>query len=110
MMCGKGSITIAAERMFEGNWSDDMSVLAIDIGNSRVGFNVFTGGKAQDEAVRLAHGDLDKELAGTLQSLWEKCERETKENEDDDAEVVITSVVPSLTDRVAYSARQYLDA
>jgi len=87
-----------------------MSVLAIDIGNSRVGFNVFTQGKAQDEALRLAHADLDKELAATLKTLWEKAQRETTENDDDDTEVVIASVVPELTERVEYSARQYLDA
>jgi type III pantothenate kinase len=87
-----------------------MSVLAIDIGNSRVGFNVFTAGKAQDAAVRLTHVDLDKELASTLKSLWEKAERETQENEDDDTEVVIASVVPGLTERIEYSALQYLNA
>jgi type III pantothenate kinase len=87
-----------------------MSVLAIDIGNSRVGFNVFTKGKAQDPAIRLHHYELDKDLASTLKTLWEKAERETQENEDDDTEVVITSVVPSLTERIEYSALQYLNA
>jgi type III pantothenate kinase len=87
-----------------------MSVLAIDIGNSRVGFNVFTAGKAEDAAVRLTHGDLDKELATTLKSLWEKAERETGEGGDDDTEVVIASVVPELTERVEYSALQYLNS
>lgn len=86
-----------------------MSVLAIDIGNSRVGFNVFTGGKAQDEAVRLTHADLDKELAGTLKSLWEKAERETQDNQDDDTEIVIACVVPELGERIEYSALQYLN-
>jgi type III pantothenate kinase len=85
-----------------------MSVLAIDIGNSRVGFNVFTQGQAQDAAVRLAHAELDTQLASTLKSLWEKAEAETKHNEDDDTEIVIASVVPALTDRISYSARQYL--
>lgn len=87
-----------------------MSVLAIDIGNSRVGFNVFTGGKAQDPAIRLHHYELDKDLASTLQALWEKAQRETRENEDDDADIVITSVVPALTERIEYSALQYLNA
>ena len=87
-----------------------MSVLSIDIGNSRVGFNVFTAGKAQDAAIRLAHADLDRELAATLKTLWEKAESETRENEDDDTEVVIVSVVPALTQRIEYSALQYLNA
>ena len=63
-----------------------MSVLAIDIGNSRVGFNVFTEGRAQDAAVRITHADLDKELAEILKSQWEKAVRETQNNEDDDTE------------------------
>lgn len=87
-----------------------MSVLAIDIGNSRIGFNVFTDGKAQDAALRITQTDLDQELAQTLKSLWEKAERETSESDDDVAEIVIASVVPSLTDRIAQSARQYLSA
>ena len=86
-----------------------MSVLAIDIGNSRVGFNVFTKGKAQDAAIRLTHADLDKELAGTLKHLWEKAQRETDTNGDDDTEIVIASVVPTLTQRIEYSALQYLN-
>ena len=69
-----------------------MSVLAIDIGNTRVGFNVFTAGKAQDPAVRLHHHELDKELAATLKSLWEKAGRETQKANDDDTDIVIASV------------------
>jgi type III pantothenate kinase len=87
-----------------------MSVLAIDIGNSRVGFNVFTHGKVQDPSIRLHHYELDKDLAATLRTLWEKAERETREAQDDDTEVVITSVVPGLTERIEYSALQYLNA
>ena len=87
-----------------------MSVLAIDIGNSRVGFNVFTGGKAQDPAIRLHHHELDKDLAATLKTLWERAGRESEEAGNDDTEVVIASVVPELTQRVANSVRQYLDA
>ncbi len=87
-----------------------MSVLAIDIGNSRVGFSVYTSGKAQDPAVRLTHAELDKELAGTLKSLWEKAERETQVEGDEETEVAIASVVPTLTQRIEYSALQYLNA
>src|SRR3954469_8712956 len=94
----------AIPRPSRGLTGDVMSVLAIDIGNSRVGLNVFTQGKAQDEAVRLAHAALDTDLASTLKGLWEKAQQETRDNGDDDTEVVITSVVPALTERIEYSA------
>jgi type III pantothenate kinase len=71
---------------------------------------VYTSGKAQDAAVRLTHAELDKELASTLKNLWEKAQRETREHEDDDTEVVIASVVPALAERIEYSALQYLNA
>jgi type III pantothenate kinase len=87
-----------------------MSVLAIDIGNSRVGFNVFTAGKVQDPSIRLHHHELDKDLASTLKTLWQRAQRESEEAHDDDTEIIIASVVPSLTERIEYSARQYLDA
>jgi len=87
-----------------------MSVLAIDIGNTRVGFNVFTAGKAKDPAIRLTHLELDKELASTLKTLWERAGRETEEAEDEATEIVIASVVPEVTERIEHSARQYLDA
>jgi type III pantothenate kinase len=78
-----------------------MSVLAIDIGNTRVGFNVFTAGKAQDAAVRLTHAELAAELPGTLRTLWEKAQKETTENGDEETGVVIASVVPALTEKLA---------
>lgn len=86
-----------------------MSVLAIDIGNSRVGFNVFTAGKAQDVALRLTHAQLDTDLADTLKSLWEKCEGETRSNDDGKSGVIIASVVPEITQRIAHSVLQYLN-
>ena len=87
-----------------------MSVLAIDIGNSRVGLNVFTKGKAQDASIRLHHVDVDKEFESSLKILWEKAQRETKEGDDDDAEIVIASVVPELTARIEKTAKQKLEA
>jgi type III pantothenate kinase len=82
-----------------------MSVLAIDIGNSRIGFNVFTHGKAQDPALRLHHAELDKELQSTLQTLWQKAQNESAEAGDEDAEIIIASVVPALTSRIEKAAR-----
>ncbi len=87
-----------------------MSVLAIDVGNSRVGFNVFTRGKAQDPATRLTHAELDNELAATLKTLFEKAQRETREAEDEETEIIVASVVPAIADRIAASARQYTPA
>jgi type III pantothenate kinase len=89
-----------------------MSVLAIDIGNSRVGFNVFTQGKALDPAIRLHHADLEKDLISTLETLWEKAQRESSDDEDEvgTAEIVIASVVPELTERIEKAARQKLQA
>jgi type III pantothenate kinase len=84
-----------------------MSVLAIDIGNSRIGFNVFTGGKAQDPSVRLHHAELDKELQSTLDLLWQKTQNESAEAGDDDTEIVIASVVPELTARLEKAAREH---
>jgi type III pantothenate kinase len=85
-----------------------MSVLAIDIGNTRVGFNVFTHGQAQDAAVRLTHAQLATDLAGTLQSLWEKTEHETQEDGDDESGIVIASVVPEVTERVERAVSEHL--
>ena len=78
-----------------------MSLLAIDIGNTRVGFNVFTAAKAQDPALRLSHEKLESELDSTLRSLWAKTIAETESNDDDESAVVIASVVPAVTERIS---------
>jgi type III pantothenate kinase len=77
-----------------------MSVLAIDIGNTRTGFNVFTAGKAQDPAIRIAHDKFDTELPAILSDLWEKALAETKLHDDHDTALVIASVVPALTEKI----------
>ncbi len=76
-----------------------MSVLAIDIGNSRIGFNVYTDGKALDSPVRLLHADLDAQLEETLETLWKKTHHESETVEDEHTGIVIVSVVPNLTER-----------
>jgi type III pantothenate kinase len=85
-----------------------MSVLAIDIGNTRIGFNVFTAGKAQDPAIRLHHGELASELESTLKTLWRRAQNETEENQDEEAELVIASVVPGIADELTKAVRQHL--
>ncbi|HVS69838.1 MAG TPA: type III pantothenate kinase [Phycisphaerae bacterium] len=90
-----------------------MSVLAIDIGNSRVGLNVYTQGKAQDPALRLTHAEVQTQLAQTLKTLFEKAQREggdADEDERGDAEIVIASVVPELTERIGRAAREQTGA
>ncbi|MGN6366771.1 MAG: type III pantothenate kinase [Phycisphaerae bacterium] len=89
-----------------------MSVLAIDIGNSRVGLNVYTFGKAQDPSIHILHADLEKDLASSLEMLWEKTQRESSEEDEDVGapEIVIASVVPELTQRIEKAARQKLEA
>lgn len=84
-----------------------MSVLAIDIGNSRIGFGVFTAGKQKDAATRLNHHELDQELVRTLTTLWETTRGESRELEEE-ADVVISSVVPRLVARFAPIVEQQL--
>ena len=86
-----------------------MSVLAIDVGNTRVGFGVYTLGKAQDPAQRLAHGQLEAEMAGALNNLWQKALAETGTNEGDETGVVIASVVPELTDQIRKAVLKHLN-
>jgi type III pantothenate kinase len=85
-----------------------MSVLAIDIGNSRIGFNVFTQGKAIDPAIRLHHAELEKELPTTLTHLWERAQNESNEAQDDAPELIIASVVPKLTAQLDKAAGDLL--
>jgi type III pantothenate kinase len=77
-----------------------MSVLAIDIGNSRVGLGVFTQGKSKDPAIRLNHSDLDRDLPTTLRDLWQTTQSETHEDGDEEPGIVISSVVPDLTRKI----------
>jgi type III pantothenate kinase len=78
-----------------------MSVLAVDIGNSRVGAGVFTAGKSKDPAQRLAHGELEAQLPDLLHKLYQTAQSQTQEAGDDNTGVVIVSVVPALGARVA---------
>lgn len=78
-----------------------MSVLAIDIGNSRLGIGVFTDGKSQDSAVRLTHAQIEAELPELLKTLHLKAITETQSAGDDETGVVLVSVVPALTEKVS---------
>ncbi|HVT79396.1 MAG TPA: type III pantothenate kinase [Phycisphaerae bacterium] len=85
-----------------------MPVLAIDIGNTRIGLNAFSDGKAADPALRLTHAELDKELAPTLKSLWQKVEAESDTADDEDTGIIIASVVPALTARLEAAVQKEL--
>ena len=85
-----------------------MSVLAIDIGNSRVGFNVFTDGKARAPAIRLHHHELEAQLAETLRTLWAKTTREGETVEDQFNGVAIVSVVPEMIKKMEHAVMDEL--
>jgi len=85
-----------------------MSVLAIDIGNTRVGFNVFTDAKARDPAIRLHHHELEAQLSETLRSLWTKANNEAGTVEDEFTGVVIVSVVPQMTEKMEHAVMDEL--
>lgn len=74
-----------------------MSVIAIDIGNTRVGVGLFTDGKSADPAARFAHADIQSEMLAHLEKLRGKGS--------DDAQrpsgIVLASVAPEWTLRVA---------
>ncbi len=84
-----------------------MSVLAIDIGNTRVGLGVFLNGKGLDPAQRILHGHIDSELPGAVKSLWQAA-RHAEGN--GDSGVVIAGVVPALTAKVKQIVRQSIGA
>lgn len=77
-----------------------MSVLAIDIGNSRIGLNVFQDGKAADPAQRIPRASVDAEIESAITSLWATAQGQSKAADDDDTGIVISSVVPDLTAQV----------
>ena len=85
-----------------------MSVLAIDIGNTRVGLAVFTAGKAAEPAVRFQHAELEQSLPATLRNLWKRAGAESAELGDDENAVVVTSVVPKLAEGVEVMVREHL--
>lgn len=82
-----------------------MSVLAIDIGNSRVGAAFFTDGKTADPAARIEIGAIDAELPPLLEKLWQAA-KQGREESTPSPGAAIASVVPSLTPRVARMVQQ----
>jgi type III pantothenate kinase len=74
-----------------------MSVVAIDIGNSRIGLGLFTEGTAADPALRYTHDQIDGDLTAGLLDLWAKANVADPKGTPG---LVIASVVPELTGRI----------
>ena len=74
-----------------------MSVIAIDIGNTRVGVGLFTAGKSADPAIRFNHADIQSEMLAHLEKL---CAGTSDGGRRPDG-VVLASVAPEWTNRVA---------
>jgi type III pantothenate kinase len=75
-----------------------MNVLALDIGNSRIGAGIFSQGKAQDPGIRIARENIGAELGAILEKL-------SKPQKLDGA--VICSVAPEVTGRAAELVQRY---
>ncbi len=74
-----------------------MSVIAIDIGNTRVGVGLFTSGKSADPAIRFNHADIQSEMLAYIEKL---CAGVSDQGQRPDG-VVLASVAPEWTSRVA---------
>ncbi len=73
-----------------------MSVIAIDIGNTRVGVGLFTAGKAAGPATRFSHVDIQSEMLAHLEKL---CTGANDGGQRPDG-AVLASVAPEWTSRV----------
>ncbi len=76
-----------------------MTVIALDIGNTRLGAGLFTDGKAVDPAQRINCADWQAELPGLLRTLMDQ----SSEKIDG---VAVSSVFPALTGPVCELARR----
>ncbi|MGC8623689.1 MAG: type III pantothenate kinase [Phycisphaerae bacterium] len=73
-----------------------MSVIAIDIGNTRVGVGLFKAGKSTDPAMRFNQAEIQSEMLAYLEKLCVG----TMDGGQRPAGVVLASVVPEWTMRV----------
>ncbi|HTV49445.1 MAG TPA: type III pantothenate kinase [Phycisphaerae bacterium] len=74
-----------------------MSVLALDLGNSRIGVGIFEQGKARDPGMRIARENIDEELGAILKNLTQSQKP---------AGAVICSVAPELNASVSQLVQQ----
>lgn len=82
-----------------------MSVIAIDVGNTRIGIGLFTAGKSADPALRFNHADIQSEVLGYLKKL---CSGVTNGGQRPDG-IVLASVAPEWTSRVAELVSNHCD-
>ncbi|MCL5945263.1 MAG: type III pantothenate kinase [Planctomycetes bacterium] len=73
-----------------------MSVIAIDIGNTRVGVGLYTNGKSADPAMRFNHAEIQSEMLAHLQK---QCAGVMAGGQRP-ADIVLASVAPEWTMRV----------
>jgi type III pantothenate kinase len=84
-----------------------MNVLALDIGNTNIGFGLFLNG--QPDAMESHPGDNDAEIVDTLQTLWQKVPQVAMSKEGKrDAVIVACSVAPERAEHIKTLVRDTL--
>lgn len=85
-----------------------MNILAIDIGNTNIGFGLYLEG--EQDSVESIPGDHQDEIKATLMSLWEKIPvmEQSREGRRDGV-IVASSVQPAWTEKIQAIARAELD-
>lgn len=78
-----------------------MSILAVDIGNSRIGLGIYEDGKARDAAVRIASADMARQLPQAIRELLDRHSSPIEH-------AAIASVVPSAIEPTAREIRSVL--
>ena len=85
-----------------------MSVIAIDIGNTRLGVGLFAEGAVSEPAQRITHDEIADRLDDLLRGLWapsHKTAGDAAETAAPEA-IVIASVAPQLTPTVAQTVER----
>jgi type III pantothenate kinase len=78
-----------------------MSILALDIGNSRIGLGIYEDGKSVDAPVRIALTDLAAQLPTAIRELLDRHSNPVEH-------AALASVVPSAVDPASAVIRQVL--
>jgi len=78
-----------------------MGILAVDIGNSRIGLGIYEDGKSKDAAMRIAAADMATQLPTAIRELLDR-------HSDPIAHAAIASVVPAAVEPVAEEIRRAL--
>lgn len=78
-----------------------MSILAVDIGNSRIGLGIYEDGKAKDAAVRIAIADLESQLPTAIHELLDRHSSPVEH-------AAVAAVVPAAIEPTAKAIRSVL--